>query len=271
MTNDTGTIQASDNDTGSSADDTGAQQSNDDGATKTEYISSADNKSELFGKNYSEVSYEDMHLEEPFLGKFETLGDIEKGYKELSQKVREKHPEAPEEYAFDFSEHERLKDLSEDYNILEDPLMEAVMPIFKEHNISQDAATALTQSFLEWQLESMPTVEQEREKLGSEADAIIDEVSAFVGKFPESERATLEQIGTTADGVRLLQKLKHMMGEKSVPGDVPRNQVDPAELWHKAQEYKKNAHNFMSNPQAQAEYDRLADIAVKAELAAKRK
>lgn len=247
---------------------TGVQQSADN--SNTEYLDSSDSKSELFGKNYNEITYEDLQLEKPLVGKYNTIGDLEKGYKEATAKLMEKNPGAPEEYEINFKEDLELPDeVKEEF--LNQDAFKNVVEVAKENNISQDALNALVNAYVENEISNQPVFEDEKAKLGDKADEMISQVASFRDRFPEAEQQYMNKIGETAEGVKFLHKLMGMMGEKSIPGETPRTQADPNELWLKAQEFRKSHPNFLSNPQAQKQYDEMAQAAVKAELLMKSK
>lgn len=236
--------------------------------SNVEHLDSSGAKSELFGKDWSDITFEDLGLEKPLVGKFEKIGDLEKGYKEATAKLREKMPEAPEEYKINVSEDIELPEGVE--LTADDPILAAILPVAKEHGITQEALDGLVNAYIEQEMASATDPAAEKAKLGDKADAMIADAAKFVEKFPEAEAQLLTQLSATAEGINLINKLKDMSGEKQMPGETPPAIVDSGELWQAAQNYKKSTDNFDSNPAAQKEYDRLADMAIKAELAQKK-
>jgi hypothetical protein len=206
-----------------------------------------------------------------YAGKFSSVEDLEKGYKELGGKLREKNPGAPEEYSFDaLAESETLADYKDkvaELNLQEDAYVQAMIPAFKEVGLTQEQADKLISTYLQADFANMIDAEEERGKLGSEANELINKVKTFNEKLPEAERAYLESITSTADGVRFASKLIDMMGEKPIPDDDVHAsaQVDYNELIAEANKVKAVA-NFGINKQAQARYEKLMDEAMRAKM-----
>jgi len=158
-----------------------------------------------------------------YAGKFKTVEDLEKGYKEAVKKMTEKNPEPPEAYNLDFSEDEDIaqyQHLAETLDVSSDPLVEQLDPVFRKHNITDEAARNIAKTYLQAEFENTPDPEQEKQKLGDQADSILQEVNSFVGKnFSQEEQQLARQLGQTGEGVMFLQKLARMSGEKNIPGE----------------------------------------------------
>lgn len=227
-------------------------------------------RSELFGKNYSEITFEDLKLEKPIAGKYKTIGELEAGYKELSAKVREKNPGAPEKYEIKLPESIKLPD---GVDIAKDPILEKMMPKMKELGISQAAFEGLVGSYLEAELGMIPDPAKELEALGGANAPILADVASFVAKFPEAEQAQLRSIAATAEGVKLIDKIRQMTGEKSIPTDQTGNapQGNPQELREQAMKIKRETPNFEANSDAISRYETLMDQAASIEIARKKK
>lgn len=208
-------------------------------------------------------------------GKYKTVEDLEAGYKELSSKLREKQPEAPEEYNFNFSESETFKDLADNDNLnldlSDDPLLKAVEPVFKEHGISQEAAEKLVRIYVDEELESTPDPKKEMEKLGSDAEKITENVGRFVAKnFGEDEHSVLEDFASTAKGVKILDKISKMVGEKNIPAEAdPAPRRTPDELMQEAEKIRKDSRDFSWDTAAKRRYDEIMTEAAKRELSKK--
>lgn len=233
-------------------------------------IDTSASKSNLFGKNYSEITFEDLGLEKPIAGKYKSLGELENGYKELSTKLREKSPAAPENYEIKLPETIKLP---EGVDLSKDPILEKMMPKMKELGISQQAFEGLIGSYLEAELGMMPDAAKELEKLGGKDAPVLASVAAFVGRFPEAEQKQLRQIATTAEGVQLIEKIRQMTGEKSIPTDEEHRQAegDPAELEAQAMKLKRDTPNFDANTTAIKQYEALMDRAAAIKLARAKK
>ena len=213
---------------------------------------------------------EEEQDEQLILGKFKTYEDLEKGYKEATKKLREKIPEAPEEYSFDFTDDEAFKEYSHlDLKLAlnDDPMAQAVAPIFKKHNISQEAAADIAKAVIKYELGNVRDPGEEKKALGEEADALIQNAESFVQKnFTKDEQQILAGLATTADGVRLVNKLRQMSGSKPIPGEgggAPA--LSSREYMDKAMKIKNETENFNFNTSAQKEYEKYMDLAAKAE------
>lgn len=200
-------------------------------------------------------------------GKYKSVDDLEKGYKELYSKYTEKRPEAPEKYEFDFSEHETLK--SQEISLDDDPTYQKMVPLFKELNLTQDQANMLVSTYLETSYEAIPDQAQEIEKLGPNAQEIINRTNSFVSKnFTAEEQELAMAIGATADGVKFLDKIAKMRGEQPIPTDAadyaPKKSYQ--ELMAEATAFLKSHPNFDIDKKAQARYERMMDEAVKLQI-----
>jgi predicted transcriptional regulator len=162
--------------------------------------------------------------QELIFGKYKSIQDAENGYKELTKKIREKFPEAPEAYNFDYSENELFKELKEkevDLNLSEDPLIQQYTPIFKELNLPQTTVDKLVNAYISNEIKNIPNAKEELTKLGSEAPKIIQEVNNFVGKnLSDVEKEIALQIGQTAEGVKFLHKIANLSRGNNIPSKV---------------------------------------------------
>ena len=147
--------------------------------------------------------------------------------------------------------------------------MQAALPAFKKHNLSQEAVDDIVSTVLPADFADMINPEAELEKLGSEGGELIQRLTTFKSKFPEAEQGFIDQIATTAEGVKFLDKLQGMTGEKSVPVEKEEAPaVDPQELLEEARLLKQNTKNFDYNKAAQARYDKLTSDAARLQLRA---
>lgn len=206
---------------------------------------------------------------ELILGKFKDQDALIDSYKELTAKLREKQPEAPEEYKFDFSEHEVLgqhKDLVAE--VLEtSPLIKAATAKFKEHNIPQSVADDILSTVLTEDIASLGDPEQVTKDLGDGAEQIINEVNQYVSRFPKEEQAVFAQLGMSAEGVKLVHKLSKMGQSKPIPAKADTTPAkSSADYWAEAREVKKQMNgNLQFDTAKTAEYERLTDLAIQAE------
>lgn len=207
-----------------------------------------------------------------FFGKYKSYEDAEKGFKELQSKLREKAPEAPEEYAFDFKEDEDLAELGEEVleglDPKEDPRFGALEDVFKKHNLSQEAVADIVKAQIKQDFESMPDLEAEANSLGDEREVILANANMFVQKHLNAdEQEIAKSLGQSAAGVKFLYKMSQMSGEKQVPADVTKQdpRISSSELYSQAFAYRDEVGNFEYNKGAQSRYDEMLSAAVKRE------
>lgn len=111
----------------------------------------------------------------------------------------------------------------------------------KDNNISQSAFEKITNTYIgmneqEQQAEE-DFIKDEKQKLGNNADAIIDNTIQWgkslvsKGVLTDDDYTELENWGGTAEGIRLLGKFRQMMGEKEITTTpVEGVQLDKEEL-----------------------------------------
>jgi hypothetical protein len=182
---------------------------------------------------------------------------------------REKSPEAPESYVYDFSGDEDLSSIiPEDYKFEDDPLIQHMEPVFKEGNFTQDQVNLATKAWLQYQAASRTDPKAELEKLGDNADNVIRAAQEFMSNkaFNESEQAIIESWGTTAEEVQLLNKIKKMATPNStIPSKASSGPIkSSAELYSEAKELR-NKPNFSNDTNAQRLYEEKMDKAIAAE------
>lgn len=200
-----------------------------------------------------------------FLGKYKTAREVFEGYKELSGKVREKSPaapEKPEDYAFTFAD-EALKDFK--LTMEADPGWKVMAPIFKEANVTQEQAQKIAEGWLQYQLSTMANPTEERKKLGTEADKIIGDVQTYLSKRKSQAMGALATLaGNNAEMLKELHFLIQGVGEQNIPPNLNgRSGKSAAELKQDAFDYKqKHAATIDSNPEQQQIYDGMLKAAV---------
>lgn len=200
-------------------------------------------------------------------GKYKTAEDLESAYKELMQKYTEKRPEAPEDYNFDFSTHDVLKD--KDISLADNPTYQKMVPLFKEMNLSQDQASALINAYFESEFEQVPDIGDELKALGPDANDIINRVNSFVSKeLNDEDKQIATWLGQTAEGVRFMERYEKRM--RAISNIPEKNAVEAptkssADLWEQANRYKEmyQRHNDFA---AQKKYEELSTLATEAQL-----
>lgn len=190
--------------------------------------------------------------EKLFAGKYKTPEDLEKGYKELSKKVRENKVEVPDEYNL-----EKLEGVFE----ADDPMLTKYLGKFKELGLSQDQAEHILAEYGADMIGQKIDPEAELAKLGNEGKSIIGEIESFVAKqgsnFSDSEKQILASMTSTAEGVRAFHKLVSMTKTQNIPSDVDSLPAESkAELQEQASKLRQDP-NFFSKPDLQQKYNEL--------------
>ena len=200
-------------------------------------------------ENTQEITLDEKNIKEDklYAGKYKNPEELEKGYKELSTLVRAKHPTAPEEY--DFSNIEGIDN--------ENPLLNNMQEVMKNHNLTQQQATALTEAFVSYNSHQLPNIEEEVKKLGADAPIMVQQVEGFMKRYlNEEESSLLSQLGCSADGIKLLYKLSKQSGEKSIPASSTSSINTIGDLRQKAEKMLQDK-NLRNNPEKQEEYDAI--------------
>lgn len=191
--------------------------------------------------------------EKLFAGKYKSVEELEKGYKESTKYGREqasalkdlqnKLPKAPEKYVFDFSKVEGMQDATLDENA---PDLAPLIPVFKELNLGQEQVDKLVQTWIKTQQSLLPTKDQIKEGLGGNADVILSRLQAHTDKLPLEDQQIISMLSDDPKVIDFMYR--HLVGEElPVPasagggGEAPRS---AAEL--KAEAFKFKADNARS-------------------------
>lgn len=214
-------------------------------------------------------------------GKYKDIETAQEAFKTLESENgrlrREKSPEAPEEYTYDFGADDELyKIIPEDYNFSDDPLVQHMEPVFKEANFTQDQVEAATKAWLKYQVESGPVPEEEMAALGEDASKMVNKAKSLVDGLSAEARSEIEGFASTASAVKALAELmdkyngveKELSATKRVPsGEAAKVPAKSSvELYAEAQKIRQDAgDNFQFNSTAQALYEKKMDSAIAAE------
>ena len=123
----------------------------------------------------------------------------------------------------------------------EDPVVKTFLEFGKEKQLSQKSVTGLINKVLEltggMEQEAELDVQKEKEKIGPNAPEIIqsnirwNEKLLKDGIFNQEDYNEIEMLGGTAEGIRVIQKLRGMIGEQEIPTiSIPGSRPDKAEL-----------------------------------------
>lgn len=234
-----------------------------------------DNSSE--GDNSTPASKQEETTPTLLAGKYKSVEDLEKGYRESTKYGRELNDKikgfesfkAPEEYTFDFKDVEGLSDID---ITPDDPDMKAMIPVFKELNggrgLSNEDANKLVQAHLNNMASLTETPEQIKDQLGSNADVIITKLQEFTNDLPEQDQLIMQALSDTSAGVDFLYR--HLIGgELPTPGPTQDGSSAPqssSELYKIAFDFKKDrAKSIGFSKSEQDEYSKLMKTALIAE------
>ena len=202
-----------------------------------------------------------------YANKYKSIEELEKGYKEAISMATKKNPGAPEEYDFDFSDHETLRDA--DISLDEDAIFTAAIPAFKRNGISQEAAKDIVAEVLASTYEQMPDIGEELKKLGDNGAEMVSSVQKVVSRdFNESERAIAQMLGQTAEGLQFMHdRLVKPMQMQSIPNDLTPASVRSAdEAIAEAYNYRQSTPNFENDQAAKARYEKMFDDAMRLQI-----
>ncbi len=191
-------------------------------------------------------------------GKYKSVEELERGYRESTKYARElgtkikdmegAAPKAPENYEFDFNNVEGLEGVEIS---VDDPDMKAMIPVFKELNLSQDQASRLVEAHLKNMASLAESNDQIKEKLGPQANTIISKLQEFTDKLPPEDQQILQSLADTSAGIDFLYR--HLVGgELSTPG-LQNNSGTPQKS---AAELKADAFKFKADNAKSIGFDR---------------
>lgn len=181
-------------------------------------------------------------------GKYKSVEALEEGYKNLSTKLREQKtttdlPEsytAPEELGLTFD--------TDGFNHMQSA--------FKEAGLNQEQVDKLLGAYATIAPQSV-NLDAEKAALGDGADARLAKLGQFIGRhFSDDEQAELDILASTAGGVKVLEKLMTMSGEKPVPADSASAAEGVADLRQKAMAMLSEK-DFRHNTDKQQAYNQL--------------
>ena len=163
-----------------------------------------------------------------FMGdKYGSIADQAAAYPQLAQRFGG-FTGAPEEYTVQLDE-------SLEYDFGENnPILDEVLKVGKELNMSNDAMNKLLNTFAgaEAQMEKLAAeemkhvAEQERAKLGDNAAQRIESVKQMAGNvLPEDQFAALSEALTTAGALEAVETLLKSTKNNPIPANIPQQQA----------------------------------------------
>lgn len=201
---------------------------------------------------------------ELIFGKYKDMEAATSAFKELESQIgklkRERAPEAPEEYNLDFSEDAELSETLKDYDLKQDPLLEAMLPVFKEAKLTDEQARGLIKAQLMFNkmqdIDADGYKKAELEKLGSEYESMNANLVAYAKRnLSPEEQETFMSLANNAESFKLLAKLVDK------PSAIPTKAndtsgVDKSEIEAKAKAMRADP-NFLTNDALQKRYNEL--------------
>ena len=147
------------------------------------------------------------------------LEGLAKSYTELRAKMSSGKHKAPKDGKYDMAV---LQGVPED-----DPLLKSFTAFAKDNGLSQDQFEQISKMYMENMGEMFQNVEvdvqREMDKLGKNADKVIQATSQWLGKLQTSgvltseETEALANAAQSADVIRAYNKLREISGERAIP------------------------------------------------------
>lgn len=211
----------------------------------------------------------DVYKNGLFFGKYKNLGEAARGIKELTGKMVNAE-KAPDEYDFSKLKIEGHDGLTVDKD---DPIAKAMLPVLKELNLPQATVDKLAAAYLPAFMGMQVNEQKEFESLGADGKAMIENFNEMTANAPKDIKDALDRMPFTADAMRVINWALSGKVEAAIPA---RSNATPAEsaavLKDRAFAYKQqHVKTIEANPEQQAEYQRLMEIAMKADEAEKAK
>jgi|TARA_B100001063_G_scaffold50682_2_gene44683 hypothetical protein len=160
------------------------------------------------------------------LGKFKSQEDLEQGYKELEKYVGGNKDELRDQIIDELSqeadsevpEHYELPALPEhitEDDVMENPMTEWWRGHCAENAYDQEMFENGINAYIDMMGEYAPNADAEIQKLGENAQARIQAVDSFSQAYfsPDEHEYLSSTIGTTAEGIEILEKIMQMRNE----------------------------------------------------------
>lgn len=187
------------------------------------------------------------------------ITELKKGFKEVEAKTT-----APEEYKIDTEENGALAEFK-DVISSDDAYFKDVLGVFKEASLTQEQADQVLAGYLKLNQASVPSVEDELNKLGPNKDDVLTGIKGFAQKLNPEDQKVLEALTDTAAGTDFLYR--HIAKPAlSIPTKINASPGKGyAELFSEAKAYQKaNAATIGGDKSQKAHYMGLMERALQA-------
>lgn len=153
--------------------------------------------------------------------KYRTVEDQAKAAYELRKKLGSKAEDAPEHYSLDYDKYGIDK---------EDPVLAEFNPFFKEMNLPQKDYEKIIEKFVEIQQKSHESFAKQKAEafnaFGEETRETMSRINNWMAnKFSEQEQQALQDFMTSAENIRIIEKMRQS-APKSAPPTA--NQISAA-------------------------------------------
>jgi len=144
-------------------------------------------------------------------GKYKTVEDQAKAYQGLESKLGSFTGAPKDGYEVVIPEDIQAE-IADD-----DPLLSGFNEWATEAGLSQDAHSQLLGVYLANQVAQQPSMEDEMKRIGKDAQQRISDVVQWAkSSFDEDEFQTLQQVATTADGFKLIERMRSLGRETQI-------------------------------------------------------
>lgn len=192
------------------------------------------------------------------LGKFKGEDDLIKSYTELERK-QSSTPKVEIPDAYDVSLGEDIKDKF----ILDNNILEAATPIFKECNLSNDAVNKMINFYADMEIKKQEAVVKDIEaSLGNNKKDILSDINLFANaKLNEEEREVLLNMPSSGKEALLIHKLINLTRSGNIPMEASKAPSRSAQSYlDEAFAYEKeHKATIGSNPSQQEHYNKLME------------
>lgn len=143
-------------------------------------------------------------------GKYKNVDELVKGYSDLTKKLTESGKLAPDNYDLKLPAGLQVEK--------DDPLLKTFSDVAKKYNLPNDAFNEFVKLKLEADAVNVPDPAAEMEKLGKNGKELVGGISKFYSsKLTAAEFDQVKGIAVTAEGVKLLDKLRKLGGNTQPP------------------------------------------------------